>query len=142
MSSPVLFWDSSAIIYSIAKRPSWAHAVAAALQALPGDFAYHAVSEISWMECRVRPLRNGNLAELDLCDRFFAQPRLRRQAVDHHVLDHAARLRAQYRLRAPDAIIAATALRIADEAPVHLLTGDADFARVPGLQLQRIALDA
>ena len=78
-------------------------------------------SVLAFSECAVRPYKDGNWAALDQIKLMFQMPNLTVFAMDEVVAEEAARLRAVYNFKMPDAIIVATA--IIYEADV-LLTND------------------
>ncbi len=90
-----------------------------------------AVSELSWMECRVKPLRDHNQATLKLFQQFFTAENLHIQPLDLAVIDHATRLRAAYQLKVADALQAACALACGPD--VRFITNDQRFSKVPDL---------
>ena len=95
-----------------------------------------AVSRLSVLECRVKPLREGNAALLKRYDDFFASVRM--VELSAAVVDAATLLRARDGLKTPDALQAASAL-VASESPVFV-TVDAGFAKVSGLDLRLITV--
>lgn len=134
----MVFLDASAIIYLLEGDPAAQAAVRETLRALrtPGRSSPLAVSALSRLECRVRPVRDGDRALLERYDAFFADPGLVVIALDTAVLDRAAELRAHHRLRTPDALQAASLL-VADEQG-DFVTGDDDFRAVPGLRVHPV----
>ncbi|BBB91589.1 MAG TPA: PIN domain-containing protein [Methylomusa anaerophila] len=67
-------------------------------------------SVLSFSECAVRPYRDGNWAALDQVKLMFQMPNLTVCEMDGAVAEEAARIRAVYNLKMPDAIIVATAI--------------------------------
>lgn len=134
----MVFLDASAIIYLMEGDTVARAAVHEALAELrvPGEPPPLAVSALSRLECRVRPLREGDDALLARYEAFFEDPGLVVIALDTTVLDRAAELRDHGRLRTPDALQAASLL-VADEDGAFV-TGDEDFAAVPGLRVHRV----
>ena len=135
----MVFLDASAIIYLLEGDATVQAAVRDTLDTLRSAAAETpllAVSALSRLECRVRPLRDGDQALIDRYDAFFADPGLAVIALDEAVLDRAAELRARCRLRTPDALQAASLL-VAD-ADGAFVTGDADVMAVPGLQVHTV----
>jgi predicted nucleic acid-binding protein len=95
-----------------------------------------AVSRMSVLECRVKPLREGNVALLKRYDDFFASVRI--VELSAAVVDAATLLRARDGLKTPVALQAASAL-VASERPVFV-TADAGFAKVSGLDVRLITV--
>jgi predicted nucleic acid-binding protein len=61
-------------------------------------------------ECRVKPLAQGNQALLTRFETFFARDDITRIELSAMVFDLATRLRAQHRLKTPDALHLAAAI--------------------------------
>ena len=89
-------------------------------------------STITMAELLVLPYRTANQ---DLVNRFYGllttYPHLEWIAPDLEIADLAARFRAQYRLRMPDALHAATA---AGRQATGFVTNDAIFQRVEAFE--------
>lgn len=83
-------------------------------------------SQFSRLECRTKPLRSGDLVVLDLYDRFFQSGDLQIIPVTLQVIEEATRIRAEYRLKSPDAIQLASAFV---GGAVAFLTGDKQLKR-------------
>lgn len=123
----ILALDACTIIYLIEGGSPVADLARARLQELLRDPAARAVcSRLARLECRVGPLRVGDVALLGRYDAFFQRRRLRIVDVSAAAIERATELRARYRFKTPDAIHLATAI----EAQADLfLTGDADLQR-------------
>jgi predicted nucleic acid-binding protein len=135
----IAFLDASALIYLVDGEAPWAQATRATLQQLAAqapDLAL-AVSRLSLLECRVAPLRQGDQACLDRFEALFAQPDLLVVELSASVVEQATQLRANHGLRTPDALQAACCLQLGPGAV--MITGDAGFQRVHGLQVHLIA---
>jgi predicted nucleic acid-binding protein len=135
----IAFLDANAIIYRIEGAAPFASQVNAALadavQSHPNLGA--AVSRLSWLECRIRPMHLNDHATLAAFDAFFARPDLIWIELTRGVVELAAVIRARHALRTPDASQAASCLQLGAE---HLFfTGDAGFERVAGLNVRLIA---
>jgi predicted nucleic acid-binding protein len=78
------------------------------------------VTELLRLECRIQPLAQGDSELLALYDELFDQPGLIWQPLNREVFDLACRLRAQHRLKTPDALhLAAAATAGCDEFWTH-----------------------
>ena len=135
----IAFFDASALIYLLEGQEPWAGAVRQQLHDLASanaDLAA-AVSRLSWLECRIRPLRSADPATLQRFDAFFARPDLIWVELSREVVELATDLRARHGLRTPDALQAASCLQLSGD--VILLSGDPSFSRVPGLKLRSLS---
>lgn len=135
----IAFFDTSALIYLIEGREPFAGRVRSRLaqinQVHPGLAA--AVSRLTWLECRVGPMKHNDTAALALFDAFFARPDLVWVELSRDVVELAAAIRVRHGLRTPDALQAACCLQL---GPQHLLlTGDPAFQRVQGLRVVLLA---
>jgi predicted nucleic acid-binding protein len=139
----IAFLDASAVIYAVEGEAVWAEAVKRQLRQLAatahasGGVLRLAVSRLSWLECRVGPLRRRDPTALERFEGFFSRPDLQWVELTAAVVEQATLLRADHLLRTPDALQAACCLQLGPAAV--MLTGDADFRRVTALHLRLIA---
>lgn len=135
----IAFLDASAVIYAVEGSPEWSEALKQQLrqlamtdQASAGGLQL-AISRLSWLECRVGPLRRRDAEALARFDAFFLHPDLEWVELSPAVVERATLLRAELNLRTPDALQAASCLQLGADAV--MVTGDAGFQRVPTLRL-------
>ena len=69
-----------------------------------------ATSELSRLECRCKPLREGDHSLPELYDSFFEASEVLLTDIDRDVIGRATELRTQLDLRTPDAIHVASAI--------------------------------
>lgn len=133
-----LFLDANVIIYLTEGTKALREAVRRALAARreASGSARLAVSRLSWLQCRVRPLREQNRRSLKAYDGFFAAPDLVTVELTAPLVEAATQLRAVLNLSTPDALQAASALQI--PGPVRFLSNDRRFAKVPGLAVESV----
>jgi predicted nucleic acid-binding protein len=135
----IAFLDASAVTYAVEGTPVWAEAVKQQLRQLAGSVEESAgslqlaISRLSWLECRVGPLRRRDAVALARFDTFFLHPDLEWVDLSAAVVEQATLLRAEHNLRPPDALQAASCLQLGADAV--MVTGDAGFQRVPALRL-------
>ncbi len=132
----IAFFDANALIYLIEGAEPFSGRVRATLRTLeearPGMGA--AVSRLSWLECRVGPMKRNDTKLLAVYDGFFARPDLIWLELTREVVELAAVIRARHGLRTPDALQIACCLQLGDD---HVMvTGDAAFGRVRGLNVR------
>jgi len=133
----IAFLDASAVIYAVEGEAVWAEAVKRQLRLLAakahasGGGLRLAVSRLSWLECRVGPLRRRDPTALERFEGFFSRPDLQWVELTAAVVKQATLLRADHLLRTPDALQAACCLQLGPTAV--MVTGDAAFQKVPGL---------
>lgn len=132
----IAFFDASALIYLIEGAEPFGTTVRAALVQAANDHPNlgAALSRLSWLECRVRPMRDNNHAMLAQFDAFFSRPDMTWVELSQNVVELATVIRVRHGLRTPDALQAACCLQLGAE---HIFfTGDAGFQRVAGLNVQ------
>jgi predicted nucleic acid-binding protein len=138
-----LFLDACTLIYRFEGAAKFRDATTALIAELAAGHAVVelAVSRLSVLECRVKPLREGNTALLQRYADFFAAVAV--IELDAAVVDVATDVRARFGLKTPDALQAACALTWqAGGDEVLFLTADAGFDALAGLQVRRIMLPA
>lgn len=132
MSRPYL--DSCCIIYLVEATSPFHSASAARLTPDRADPASLLItSRLSRLECRTRPVRDGNAALLGAYEAFFSASRLLVSELSAAVIERATDLRARYRFRTPDALHLATAIQ---ETADVFLTGDAALARCAEVRVE------
>lgn len=104
-----IYWDSCILIYRIQQISPWAEIIAGKLSPQI-DETQLCVTDLVRLECRLLPLREGNLELLQQFDRLFVQPGVVTVPLDAQVFNLATELRAQYRLKTPDALHLAAAI--------------------------------
>ena len=132
----IAFFDASALIYLIEGKEPFATKVrkelAAAARKYPELRA--AISRLTWLECRVGPMRANDNTTLAAFDTFFARADLIWIELTKNVVELAAAIRVKHGLRTPDALQAASCLQLG--ADHLLLSGDGAFSRVAGLKVK------
>lgn len=131
----IAFFDASALIYLIEGREPFGSRVRATLTALSQAHpaAGTALSRLSWLECRVGPMKAQDAAVLAAYDAFFARSDVLWVELTRDVVELAAAIRVRHGLRTPDALQAASCLQLGPEH--RLITGDPAFRRVEGVQV-------
>jgi predicted nucleic acid-binding protein len=125
--------DTSIFIYHLEANPSYADQAGEVFAWLERSPNTAVTSSLTMTELLVQPCRAGNEP---LVNQYYGLlslfPHLEWIAPDLAVADTAAQIRARYRLRTPDALQAATALC---RGATAIMTNDADFARVPQIEV-------
>ena len=132
------FLDTSALIYLMEGAESVASKLRGRLALLAQQHPDTAIalSRLTWLECRVGPLKSQDGATLRRYDDFFARPGLRWIELSQTVVELATVIRVRHGLRTPDALQAACCLQLGGQHRVF--TGDAAFLRVAGLNVEPI----
>src|SRR5690349_10472427 len=120
-----IYLDACCIIYLVeAASPFHATIVSRLLrhQADPGSRLI--TSRLSWLECRIRPLKDNDHKLLAAYDQLFEANRMLIAEITAEVVANAAILRARYGFKTPDAIHLASAI---EEKAELFLTGDSSL---------------
>ena len=92
-----------------------------------------ALSDLSRLECRVKPIQLGDLRKLQVFDSFFARPDIQVMPLPSSVFDRATFIRANHGFKTADALHLAAAI----EGGCQLfLTNDFRLSRFPGLAIE------
>jgi len=123
------------VIYRFEGEASIAARVDATLSKLRRDDrdAQIAVSDLSRLECRVQPLREGRYDLILVYDRFFAASSLTVVPLSRTVVDLATVVRVRSGLRTAGALQAACCLSLGQ--PARFITSDRAFQREPALDV-------
>ena len=132
----IVFFDASALIYLIEGKEPFAGKVRKELATATAKYPNlkAAVSRLTWLECRVGPMKANDSTALAVFDAFFARPDLVWLELTRDVVELAAAIRVKHGLRTPDALQAASCLQLG--ADHVFLSGDSAFRRVGGLNVK------
>lgn len=122
--------DTAPFIYVLEAHPQFCDQFTGLFKAADAGNLHIALSTITLAEVLTGPLKAGQTALAKRYEKALSQYTL--VSVSPQVAALAAQLRAQYRLRLPDAIQLATALDIGATA---FVTHDRDFSRVTGIDI-------
>jgi uncharacterized protein len=101
------YLDAAPIIYLIEQSQPFATAIRSKLAA-PGMVPI--TSELARLECRVKPMRDGNQALLQDFDDYFANTIAEIFPLTRDVVDLATEIRARYNFKTPDSLHLAAAV--------------------------------
>lgn len=120
--------DSAPLIYALEEHPAYLGRMRAFLTGLSEGRWRSVVSTLTLVEVLVHPIRQGDRALADRYRTLLLDTRgIRVVPLSTAIAEEAARLRAVYNLRTPDAVQLATAIT---EGASHFLTNDRRLARV------------
>jgi uncharacterized protein len=122
----MIYTDANVIIRLVEGTQAVRAPIEARLQPLRGTAGFLATSRLSRLECRCKPLRQGDSMLLALYDAFFSGVEVVLLEIDAAVIEKATELRAQFNFKSPDAIHLASALLLGVSA---FLTADRNLAR-------------
>jgi predicted nucleic acid-binding protein len=99
-----IYCDTVILIYYYDLTGSFQTRAISRLRALRAAGDTIAVSDLTRLECRVKPMRNSNTTQLAIFDGFFAQPDIDLVPITTAVFDRATTLRAVYNFKLADAL--------------------------------------
>lgn len=123
-----IYFDSVAFIYYVEQRSPWYASIDARLSAGPVQIV---VSDLTRLECRVKPIATGNAVLLAEFDKAFAAAEI--TPLTSAVLDRATEIRATYKFKTPDAIHLASAV---EAGCTVFLTNDHRLAAFKGITIE------
>jgi predicted nucleic acid-binding protein len=131
--------DSSILIYHLEDIRPYADLTETIFGAVMEGSIKAIFSMISVTELFVRPFSENQIDRISTLERFlFSLPNTDLVPPDYSISKEAARLRAKYRMRTPDAIILATSLR---EKAGTFVTNDARLGMIKGEDIEILVLD-
>jgi predicted nucleic acid-binding protein len=101
-----VYLDTAPVIYTVEDVPIYAQAVDDFL-AVPK--IERMASDLTRMECRLKPLRDSDLDLLEDFDHYFKEIVSEIISLSREVIDRATEIRAKYEFKTPDAIHLAAA---------------------------------
>jgi uncharacterized protein len=105
-----VYLDACIVIYLIQGPQELSTAILQAMRPEEGEPAAVFASDLTRLECRVRPLREGDDELLHQFDDFFASKDLTRIPITTEVFDLATELRSLHGTKTPDALHLAAAI--------------------------------
>lgn len=132
------YLDACVTIYYVERHPVLFPKVVSTLFPSTGENASPVISELTRLECRVYPLRQGDRDLLQRYDAFFALRDVEYAPIDRAVFESATALRADHGLKTPDALHLAAALTIGCE---EFWTNDSRFSGAATGRIRMVIFD-
>ena len=129
----IIYWDSVITIYLLDHTGSFQARARARLATLEKAGDQVAVSDLSRLECRIKPIRTGDAASLAQFDAFFARPDVQRVPLSTAVYDRATLLRATYNSKLGDSLHLAAAIEAGCDL---LLTNDHRLSKCTEIRIE------
>ncbi|MCI0418614.1 MAG: PIN domain-containing protein [Acidobacteria bacterium] len=127
-----IYLDTPTVIYSVEQVPLLGAAVDARIS---DPSVIRIISELTRMECRVKPLRLRNTGLLQDFDDYFLQTVSEIVSLSRQVVDRATEIRAEYGFRTPDSLHLAAALEAACDT---FLTNDHRLNRFKDIRIDLV----
>jgi predicted nucleic acid-binding protein len=106
----LVYLDSVICIYAVEGSPSFQARARARLLALRTAKDQPAISDLTWLECRVKPMRLGDTTGLTDMESFLTASDVARVSLPTAVYERACRIRAVLNYKLADAIHLASAV--------------------------------
>jgi predicted nucleic acid-binding protein len=129
----LIYLDSNIIIYLIEQPAGWGPRATNRIAVARASTAPLMVSDLTRLECRVKPIASGDAALLGRYDAFFTAPDVRIAGLTAAVCDRATVIRAGYRYQLGGALNLAAAVESACDA---FLTNDARLTGFPDVPVE------
>ena len=129
----VIYFDSVIVIYLLDHIGSFQVRADARLKALEAAGDQVAVSDLTRLECRVKPMARGDKVKLAAFDAFFARPDVRLAPLPTAVYDRATALRAAHNFKLADSLHLAAAIEACCD---RFLTNDARLSRCTDIPIE------
>ena len=131
--------DTSVLIYHLGDTKPYSDLTELAFGAIAAGSPGAVISTVSVTELLVKPYADGDTDRVQVLERFILSvPNTTLVAAGYGVAKEAARLRAKYGIRVPDALLVATAR---SEQAQAFLTNDAGLRRLRAEGLMILVLD-
>jgi predicted nucleic acid-binding protein len=123
-------FDANAVIYFVERHERYLPVVRPVFQRVSSGVIFGHASYLVLLEVLVRPLQESNPQLADRYRRLLREGRgFAMHALDVAIAERAALIRAEYGLRTPDSVVAATAI---ESECAYVVTNDPAFRRVAG----------
>lgn len=134
-----VYLDSCAVIYAIEGSTELQARIGAVL--LPPDEESPCVvyTDLTRLECRVKPMADKDARLLEQYDNFFSTPGYEKHTLDARTFDIATSIRAESRIKTPDALHLAAAIATGCS---QFWTNDTRLVRAASGRIEVIALNA
>jgi uncharacterized protein len=129
----LVYCDSVIWIYYFEGAPSFQARATARLAALWAAGDVVGTSDLVRLECRMQPIRLGNVVRLADYDNLFSQPNVRLLPISTAVFDRATDIRATHNFKLADALHLASAVEAQCD---RFLTNDTRLSAFTGIAVE------
>ncbi len=134
-----VYFDSNMVIYFVDRHPAFFPLLMQRMFDESGkERVVYVTSDLVRLEARLLPLREGNLSLLERFDNFFDTTQTHGVNFGKNVFDLATQLRAEHRLKTPDALHLAVAIGAGCD---EFWTNDQRLAKAAQGRLQIVTFD-
>lgn len=132
----LVYLDSVIVIYAVEGHEPFRGRAAAHIAALRAAGHTLAISDLTWLECLVGPLRAGEDGRVETFDEFLSAADILRLSLATPVVQRATAIRARLSYSLADSLHLAAAIEAGCD---RFLTNDARLAAVDGLEVEALA---
>lgn len=129
----LIYLDSVICIYAVDGAPSFQARAVARLASMRAAGDQPAISDLTWLECRVKPIRLGDAVALGEMEALLTAADVVRVPMPTAVYERACQIRAVYNYRLADSLHLAAAVEGRGGA---FLTNDLRLARFPDIAVE------
>ena len=128
-----VYVDSCVLIYFLESKTSLRVRASTKLASLASRGDSVVFSDLTRLECRLKPMQMADQLTLTMYDRFFASPMLQFAPMTTRVFDLATTIRAKHAIKLGDALHLAAAMNSGCQ---QFLTHDARLSSFTGIQIE------
>jgi predicted nucleic acid-binding protein len=128
-----VYVDSCVLIYFLESKTSLQVRASTKLASLASRGDSVVFSDLTRLECRLKPMQMADQLTLTMYDRFFASPMLQFAPMTTRVFDLATTIRAKHAIKLGDALHLAAAMNSGCQ---QFLTHDARLSSFTGIQIE------
>ncbi len=128
-----VYVDSCVLIYFLESKTSLQVRASTKLASLASRGDSIVFSDLTRLECRLKPMQMADQLTLTMYDRFFASPMLQFVPMTTRVFDLATTIRAKHSIKLGDALHLAAAMNSGCQ---QFLTHDARLSSFTGIQIE------
>ena len=129
----LIYLDSVICIYAVEGMKSFQARARTRLATLRAGKDQPAISDLTWLECRVKPIRLGDSSALSVMETFLNAVDVVRVPLPFAVYDRACRIRAVHNFKLGDALHLAAAVEAGCKV---FLTNDLRLSSFPDLSVE------
>lgn len=129
----LVYLDGVICIYAVEGAPSFQARARTRLAAMKAAADRPAISDLTWLECRVKPIRLGDAAALADMEAFLTASDVVRAPMPTAVYERACRIRAVYNHKLGDSLHLAAAV---ESGCSVFLTNDSRLSSFPDITVE------
>jgi predicted nucleic acid-binding protein len=129
----LIYLDSVICVYAVDGVPTFQARAKARLAAMRAAGDQPTISDLTWLECRVKPIRIGDALALSDMEAFLTASDVVRIALPTAAYERASRIRAAYNFQLADSLHLAAAIEVGCGL---FLTNDLRLSKFPDIPIE------